>query len=122
METLSKDRADKLEREFLGDLREDYCGIWELADLIEEELGTGDTTVIRESTMDVVRDMLARDLMLPGLALNDGNFSPWSMAPFEAADKINAEWEALGRTPTLGEGVWFDLTPTGEAYAERLGE
>lgn len=120
MDVLTKDEVAKLEREILEAFADDYVGLWEIAHDVEGDLGLEDPDIIREATMSIVRGMLLRGLIQPGMPMNNGTFKPWSMSPEQAADKMNRDWRVSGR-PSL-QDAWFDLTPAGEGYAERVGE
>jgi hypothetical protein len=60
-------------------------------------------------------------LVQAGFPTPDGRgFEPWSLGPNAGIDRINSEWNALGREPKIGEVVWFNTTQKGEKEAERL--
>ncbi len=117
MATLSTRKAEDLERIILEELTDDYLGVWEVARLARDELGTEDEALVREGAMSVIETMLMHGLIRPGLAKSDGRFEGWELDPGRAVLRIREEWERLGRTPTLGEIAWFDLTDYGEKVA-----
>ncbi len=117
MATLSTAKAERLERMILEELTDDYLGMWEVAQLVRDELGTEDDAEVRESTIGVLETMLMHGLIRPGLARSDGRFEAWALDPGRAALRISEEWERLGRMPTLGEIAWLDLTDYGEKVA-----
>lgn len=58
-------------------------------------------------------------LLLNGLVLA-GDFRDWEFvarteSPETTLRRIEADWTALGREPTIGEVVWFVATPKGVA-------
>jgi hypothetical protein len=117
MATLSTDKSEALERMILEELTDDYLGMWEVAQLVRDELGTEDDTELREHTLSVLETMLMHGLIRPGLATSDGRFDAWELDPGRAALRISDEWERLGRMPTLGDIAWLDLTDYGEKVA-----
>jgi hypothetical protein len=65
----------------------------------------------------VVENMIMHGLIRPGFAKDDGKFEPWTEDAGPPLLRISEEWEKLGRTPTLGDLAWFDLTDYGEKVA-----
>lgn len=122
MDVLTRDRAEKLEREILESFEEDYVGLWEIVRDVEEELVSDverdDPATVRKVTVSLVRDMLARGLIRPGRPLNGGRFEPWSLESGVAADKIDSEWRESG--PPSIESAWFEITSSGKAYLSSL--
>lgn len=118
MSTLPESITERLQREVLAELEDDYVGVWEIAHLAEEELGTTDPGEIQELVREVVSNMLMHGWIEPGYATDEGGFEPWpEEAPGRTALKISEELEALGRRPALGDVVWFNLTSYGEKVA-----
>jgi hypothetical protein len=117
MTTLSTDKSEGLERMILEELTDDYLGMWEVAQLVRDELGTEDAIEVREYALGVLETMLMHGLIRPGLARSDGRFDAWELDPGRAALRISDEWKRLGRMPTLGDIAWLDLTDYGEKVA-----
>ncbi len=115
MTTRAESMAD-IERLLLEEMKDDYVGLWEIARLVSA-LGTKDPADVRETTLRVVEDMVMEGLIRPGVATDKGDFEPWPTDPGRSILAITEEWERLGRTPTVGDIAWFDLTDWGERVA-----
>lgn len=117
--TLTQGEAERLRREILAELADDYVGLWEVAWMVATELGSEDAAAVRENTMRLVEGMLLRGLIRPGLAREDGGFDPWPTGPEDFVLALKERWDAVGgRLPTLGEIAWFDSTPRGQGLCE----
>jgi hypothetical protein len=91
----------------LAHARDDYVGLWVIIKVLQEEYGvTGDA--LREHTLDVVRELLARGLLAGDPPYSATGYRPWQdQLPDAVIDRIRAEWIALGRTPNIPDIVWF---------------
>lgn len=120
MKQISK--LDKVQSIFFEDLVDDYEGIWRLARMVKDALGTDDPDTVREVTLKLVGDWLSAGLIRAGIPHGyDSGFDVWSEHGEEAAERISAEWRELGRLPSLGDIAWFSITPKGERFVrERL--
>ncbi len=118
MATLSAGKSEKLQRELLAELADDYIGLWDIARLVAEELGVEDDAAVREGTMRLVEGMLLLGLIRPGLARDDGGFDPWPTDPRASVLALNDRWNRIERPLTLGDIAWFELTPWGEKIAQ----
>src|SRR5215211_8062228 len=98
-----------IERLLLEEMKEDYVGLWELVRLVSE-LDAEDPASIRETTLQIVEDMVMQGLIRPGVATAQGGFEPWPTDPGRSLLTISEELERLGRTPMVGDIAWFDLT------------
>ena len=114
METLTAGKSEKLQRELLAELADDYVGLWDVARMVAEELGVEDAAAVREGTMRLVEGMLLLGLVRPGLARDDGGFEPWPTHPRASVSALNERWDGIERPLTLGDVPWVDLTPWGE--------
>jgi hypothetical protein len=115
--TFAADRAERLEHELLEEMRDDYVGLWEVARLVRSELGVDDPARVRETTLRIIEQMLMQGWIRAGYATHDGEFEAWEVDPGTALLQIDGRWEGLGRTPTVGDIAWFDLTEWGEQIA-----
>ena len=115
--TFAADRAERLEHELLEEMKDDYVGLWEIAHLVRSELGVEDPDAVREDTLHIIEEMLMQGWIRPGVATADGGFVPWQTDPGRWLLTISESWDRLGRTPTVGDVAWFDLTEWGEQVA-----
>jgi hypothetical protein len=115
--TLTTDKAERLERELLEEMKDDYVGLWEIARLVRSELELEDPEAIRDDTLHIIEQMLMQGWIRPGIATDAGDFEAWDTAPGKTLLAIRAGWDKLGRIPTVGDIAWFDLTDRGERVA-----
>lgn len=125
--TLTEGEAERLRREILAELADDYVGLWDVARMVTEEVGDEDLAAVRESTMRLVEGMLLLGLIRCGVAKDDGGFDPWPTGPEDPVQVLNERWDEIERVPTLGDIAWFDSTPRGRdasdgAILKRRGE
>ncbi|CAN5843238.1 hypothetical protein BH23ACT11_BH23ACT11_06490 [soil metagenome] len=120
MKTVGK--LDEAESIFFEDLLHDYEGIWRLARMVSEAIGTAEPGTVREVTLKLAKDWLVSGLVRAGAPNGyDSGFSAWPEAGEEAATRIAAEWSETERLPHLGEIAWFAITPEGDRLVkERL--
>jgi hypothetical protein len=115
--TLAAGKAERLERELLEEMKDDYVGLWEIVRLVRSELGLEDPAAIREDTLHIIEQMLMQGWIRPGVATDAGDFEAWETDPGRALLTIGEDWDRLGRMPTVGDIAWFDLTEWGERVA-----
>ncbi|HXA29905.1 MAG TPA: hypothetical protein VN193_14285 [Candidatus Angelobacter sp.] len=61
--------------------------------------------------MELVRELLEEGRVRAGFPDNSGlEFRPWSLSTDEVMALIVQGWSKLGKAPSIGEIVWFDLT------------
>lgn len=115
-------KLDEVESIFFEDLVDDYEGIWRLARMVKDALGTDEPDAVREVTLKLVGEWLSDGLIRSGMPHGyDSGFDAWPEQGEEAAARISAEWQKLGRLPSLGDIAWFAITPKGERLVrERL--
>ncbi len=99
--------------DLLEECRVDHVGLWELISAAYHDLGLTSPGAIRAATMRLARSLLVDRGVRAGFPSRDGRgFLPWNLQPDEALRRIDEEWDALGREPTIGDIVWF-TTPDG---------
>lgn len=103
-------------------------GGWELVELIystntgDAELGSQlvereraiDQNLVRKEVLHVVRDLLEAGLIDAGFTADHGRWESWNLSPAETMSRIEAEWDALGHSPNIGDVVWFISTIEGD--------
>ncbi len=104
MQALLKRLADELELE----AKDDWVGLWEIVSSLEEL--SPDEATLREWTLDVVRKLLDRGFIAGDSIYSVHPFRPWpDQRPEAIIERIRSEWLTLGRIPTIGDIVYFDL-------------
>jgi hypothetical protein len=105
-------------RELLREGLEDFHGLWWLFGYYADMPNGAER---KQRTLGLVQHLLTSGLFVAGFPASDGTaFHSWQLPPEAAVQRIAAEWETLGREPTLGDVAWFNLTPAGEAAARAL--
>src|SRR5947208_4142129 len=99
---------DKVRDDVLTECADDHVGLWSLVWQVRHELGTSDPDVLRRQVLDLIRQLLASGKVRAGFPAPDGRgFREWSLPPDQLIARIQAEWNALGRTPDIGDIVYF---------------
>jgi len=100
--------AEDVLESLVEECHEDHVGLWEIVNAVRFDLGAvtpGDT---RELTLRLVRSLLQERNMQVGHPAPDGrHFVAWNLPPDQAVSRIEKEWSALGREPSIGEVAWF---------------
>lgn len=101
-------RAKALQAQWVAEASESDLGLWWLARDVQENLG-GDASdeETRAWTLRLLQPLLRSGEITAVDLLPDGGFVRWPGNVDEQVERIDAEWRALGRQPTLGEVVWF---------------
>lgn len=78
-------------------------------------------TGVQEQALQVLKDLLQEDLVEAGIPhFRREDFEAWNLSTQEIIKRINSEWGQLGRTPIVGDIVWFRLTSRGEKIAKEI--
>lgn len=110
------DKVEALKRYMVALALNDYADLSSFVADVRVALDIGDPEELRETTVGVVRDLIADGLVTPGTPTLAGGFEPWGYDAERAARAIDSYWLRLGRTPELGEIVWFRATDRAGGY------
>ena len=76
---------------------------------------------IRSLSLELIRKVVRQGLMEIGdLPDKSRRLALWPMTPQECLDRVEREWKALGRNPSLGEICWLQNTDKGNTLGESL--
>jgi hypothetical protein len=76
---------------------------------------------VKQLTLEVLGEVVQRGLMEVGDLPGQGcRLKLWPLTPQECLARIEREWDALGRSPSLGEICWLQNTDKGDALGEQL--
>jgi hypothetical protein len=76
---------------------------------------------IRELSFKLIGEVVRQGLMEIGDLPDQGRrLKLWPLTPHECLDRVEREWNALGRNPSLGEICWLQNTDKGNALGEEL--
>lgn len=79
---------------------------------------------VREKTLEVLSDFLAKELVIIGQYVRKENESIFELFPGSSEEiirKINDEWDKLGANPSLGDVCWIRASEAGVLLARELG-
>jgi hypothetical protein len=98
--------------DFEKDAALDYIGLWELVRAAAEKAEEKNEASIRRLTFAILRKMLSRGFRAGGFT-QTREWQLWSdQRPESVIRRIEAEWDALGHEPNMGDVVWFDRPGT----------
>ena len=96
----------KILAEFRREAEDDWIGLWAIAWMVRHDHAKANASEVRKLTMRLVRMMMESGLVVGGFC--DKSFVPWpDQGTASVIRRIEREWNALGRDPTLGEVAWF---------------
>lgn len=98
---------------------EDWVGLWVVVRFLREAAPEASSSEIRTMTLALIRELLDQQLMQLGFPQADGSFSPLDAPTADTIARIDAEWQHLGREPTIGDIVWLENTDQGDDLARR---
>jgi hypothetical protein len=102
-------------------------GGWELLDLMYStntcDAELGGQLVERERAIDptLVREQVLH-IIDAGFPADHGTWESWNLSPAETMRRIEAEWDALGHPPNIGDIVWFVSTIEGDRVLSQGAE
>src|SRR5947208_14160520 len=104
--------ADDVLESLVEECDEDHVGLWRIVNAARLDLGSKNPDETRAATLTLVRRLLERGRIQVGHpAPNGRDFVAWDLPPEQAMTRIEHEWSALGREPTIGEVAWFSSRP-----------
>jgi hypothetical protein len=74
---------------------------------------------IRDLSIEILRKVVKEGLMEVGDLTTQG-FHAWNLPADEALDRIEREWNSLGRPPDIAEICWLSNTEEGDKRARQL--
>jgi len=97
---------------------DDWLYVAEVVSVVKCVAG-GSPIELQRLTIDLIQLVAQQGLMEVGDLSNDG-FHKWDL-PIEAClSRVQREWNALGRNPSLGEICWLQITDKGRELGEQL--
>ena len=108
-------------QELTNPLVAEYWTAERVAERIERERAI-DPNLVREKVLQVIRDLLEAGLIDAGFPGDHGKWASWNLSPAETMRRIDAEWDALGHPPNIGDIVWFISTIEGDRVLSQGAE
>jgi hypothetical protein len=116
MRARSAGKVEELKRELILSAEEDYIDLSAIAYEVESTLKVRGKDAIRNETIRILAELLEDGYIRAGIPTAGGGFNEWDENLVEVVAHIDGEWRRLGRTPELGEIVWFEATDKGVSY------
>lgn len=99
---------DALKQDALAECEEDHVGLWSIVWTVRRHLPQADSRQVRQTTMKLLEDLLREGSIEAGTPSPNGrDFKSWNLPAEAVIERIDAEWDRLGREPNIGEIVWF---------------
>lgn len=106
-----EDVIDRIARELHDEAEIDFISLPLIAESLREDLDLQSQKDIRRHTLDVIERLIARGVH-PGDYDYATTLSFWPGEPSEHLRRIETEWIAMGKVPTLAESIcWLGLKP-----------
>jgi len=112
-----EDRIEEmLKAELILSAEEDYADLASYAREVADVLELRGEDETREHTFRLIAELLENGYIRAGIPTAEGGFEAWDEDLVEVVAHIDSQWRRLGRTPELGEIVWFETTEEGASY------
>lgn len=97
---------------------DDWVYLAEAVRIVESTI-CGSAADIQRFTFELMREVTQQGLMELG-DLNKEGFCRWRLPIEECLNRVEHEWNVLGRNPSLGEICWLQNTDKGNTLGEEL--
>lgn len=105
----SDERLDRIVDALAAESTHDYVGLWQVVRRVSKADDKTSEETIRHETLEMVRALLHRGLVV-GRLTREGGFEPWiNQDPNVVLEQIDAKWRALGRRPDIDDICWLNL-------------
>jgi hypothetical protein len=95
---------------------DDWIQAAEVASIARTRGGAREDDEVRRISIEVVRELLGRNLMEIG-DVSVAGFRSWNLSALDALARIDADWRNLPNGPELGQLFWLALTESGQRIA-----
>jgi predicted transcriptional regulator len=99
---------------------EDWTPLYYIYNFVEEYYRYNDLNSLKETTLNVIKNLLEEGLIVAGTLQKDNTFKIWDKGIKETLIEIKNKWDALNRELYPHEIVWFDITEKGKKQFEYL--
>lgn len=109
---------EELQADWIAASRGDDLGLFAVVRSVRERLRPGASwDLVRSISVEALAPLLRSGQLVAVDLLPAGEIAKWRGTPDEWLERIDSEWRALGRDPTISEIAWF----YGPADAESSG-
>lgn len=98
--------------------KDDFVYLGEVIRIVESAYSTTPAE-LRARTLEVIKAVLSDGLMELGDLKREGFFK-WELPEAECVRRVDREWQAMEKDPSLPFIVWLRNTPKGDESAERI--
>ncbi|MGB3511452.1 MAG: hypothetical protein WBA93_19890 [Microcoleaceae cyanobacterium] len=110
--------------DFVIEGTEDYVGLWEIIYKFELKFPQTNPQEIRLMALETTREILETGFMEIGMFeyvdKNNLEYQIWNLDIDSIINRIEREWDELGRIPNIGDIAWLITTKKGKKEAEKL--
>lgn len=100
---------EQIVKDFIVEAKQDNIGLWRVVNAVQHETGEVDSSGVRSDSLRVIEGLLNHGLEVMDYYQGRG----WEKWPekdrHSILARIEREWIALGRDPSLGDICWFSL-------------
>ncbi|MGL4879520.1 MAG: hypothetical protein ACRC8K_00460, partial [Waterburya sp.] len=98
---------------------DDYVGLWSVIREVKNKHPDSDASLFRKQTIKLIRELLDNQLIQAG-QFSTIKFEIWNTSSEETINRIEKEWDELGREPDISDIVWFIATEKGESETKKM--
>lgn len=90
--------------------KDDRVGLYEIIGFIEGKFHTKNQKTVMDLTLEFVKDMLSKGFHAGKLERSLAGYRAWeNQNASYVLNRIETEWQKLGRNPNIGDIVYFDF-------------
>ncbi|NGX33811.1 MAG: hypothetical protein K1060chlam1_00152 [Candidatus Anoxychlamydiales bacterium] len=115
-------RYEKTKLNILAWCIEDWTPLFSVFSFVEEFYHYEDLEVLKNTTLEIVKNLLEEGVIEAGFLQKDNTFKVWDKEIIEIIKEIKIKWDNLGRELYPHEIVWFDITEKGKKEFEYLNK
>src|SRR5262245_19733937 len=97
---------EQMVKDFAQEARNDTVGFWRIVNAVRDEVGERSEAGVRAASLEVVEGLLNSGLEVVDYYEGRG-WAKWPEQDRAILARIEQEWNALGRDPSLGDICWF---------------
>lgn len=99
---------------------EDSVSLYFISSFVKKKYNSNNSSFIKRKSLENIKNLLEEKLVIAGDLTKDNEFVSWKMSIDEILQKIERDWNNLGRDLYMYELVWFEITEKGKKEFEYL--
>ena len=109
----TEDQISAIVSDYVDEARRDYVGLWQISIRVRRDFNTKSEAENKKIVLKIVDKMLQNGLEAVTLVSSGPGCIRWKdQEATSILSRISNEWDRLGRSPSVGEIVWFDNPDT----------